>query len=240
MPTLTYVAAHLDNPPGFALALPLTSVKTRAAGSTTTTGIFSGMRSQPAPDQVLTDLGDKFLAALVNARADLGMFQDWQPGWFVSFSNRFTANFLHERVWAVLVERVDELDNVVVVDQEPHRQVFANAYVLRVKRHHPGDRISSYPTQSALRFWSSEITLPGLERVSLALGHMWDADLRRVGDAVVSFRDELDKPVWAVLVQRGAGRATGVSWTSVDPDLPEFDLSQVVDTPADEGGADPS
>ena len=206
-------------------------------------GIFSGMRTQPTPDRVLADLGDKFLEALVDAvdgaRADLRLFQDWQPGWFVTFSNRFTANFLHERVWAVLVERVDELDNVVVLDQEPHRQLFANAYVLRVKRHHPGDRISSYPTDGALRFWSSEVTLPGLERVSLALGYMWDADLRRVDDAVVSFRDELDRPVWAVLVQRDAGGATGVSWTPVDPNLPEFDLSQVVDTPADGSGADP-
>jgi len=197
-------------------------------------GIFIGMKAHPLPDQVLGDLGDKFLEALVaavdGARADLTRFRDWQPGWFVLFSNRFTANFLHERIWAGLVERGDDLDNVTILDQEPYRQLFANAYVLRVKRHHPGDRISTYPTEGARRFWSSEMALPGLEKVSLALGYMWDADLRGVGNAVISFRDELDKPVWAVLVQRGIEGVGGIRWTPVDPHMPEFDLSQVIDT----------
>ena len=194
------------------------------------------MQSHPRPTHVLADLGDKFLEALLDsvddARADLALFRDWQPGWFTSFSNRFTANFLHERVWAGLVGRLDELDNVIVLDREPHRQLHTQTYVLRVKRHHPGDRISSYPTEGALRFWSSEVTLPGLEQVGLALGYMWDTDLREVGDAVISLRDELDKPVWAVLVQRGAGGVAGITWTPADPNLPEFDLSQVLDDQA--------
>ena len=187
---------------------------------------------------MLANLGDKFLEALVTAvdgaREDLTTFQGWQPGWFVTFSNRFTANFLHERIWAGLVGRVDELDNVTVLDQEPYRQLFADSYVLRVKRHHPGDRISTFPTEGARRFWSSELMLPGLEKVSLALGYMWDADLRGVGDAVISFRDELDKPVWAVLVQRGTEGLGDIRWTPVDPNVPEFDLSQVMEPPAPE------
>lgn len=200
------------------------------------------MKSQPSPETVLTDLGDKFLEALVaavnGAREDLAQFQEWQPGWFVLFSNRFTANFLHERVWAGLVERGDDLDNVTIQDQEPFRQLFADSYVLRVKRHHVGDRISTFPTEGARRFWSSELMLPGLEKVSLALGYMWDPDLRGVGDAVISFRDELDKPVWAVLVQRGTEGVGGIRWTPVDPNVPEFDLSQVIGTsePKEEAG----
>ena len=167
------------------------------------------------------------------------MFREWQPGWYVMFSNRFTANFLHERIWDGLVRRVEDLDHVTVVDQEPHRQLFAQEYVLRVKRHHPGDRISTFPTEGARRFWSSELTLPGLEKVSLALGYMWDAELRGVGDAVVSFRDEVDKPVWAVLVQPGADGVGGIRWTPVDPNLPEFDLSQVIEStgPEEEAGS---
>ncbi len=140
-------------------------------------------------------------------------------------------------MWAGLVGEADQLEYVAVLDREPHRQLFTDRYVLRVKRHHPGDRISTYPTEGALRFWSSEVTLPGLEEVSLALGYLWDADQREVGDAVISFRDALDKPVWAVLVQHGEGGLAGVRWTPVDPNLPEFDLSQVAIEPeAGEGG----
>ena len=199
------------------------------------------MNSAADPDAVLQDLGDKFAEALVEsveaARADLDAFRAWQPGWFPSFTSRVTANFLHERLWAALVSRVDDLDHVDVLDREPRRELYSSTYVLRVKRHHVGDRISAYPTAGALKFWSSELTLPGLESVSLALGYMWDADLREVGDAVISFRNALDKPVWAIALTRGAGGATGITWAPVDPSLPDFDLSQVIDQPpAAEGG----
>lgn len=190
------------------------------------------MNPRPSPEQVLGELGDKVLEALVEAvdgaRDDLESFREWRPGWFSTFSSRFTANFLHERMWAGLVRRIDPLDHVTVLDREPHRQLHADGYVLRVKRHHPGDRISTYPTEGALRFWSSEMSLPGMEEVSLALGYMWDAELRKVGDAVISFRDALDKPVWAVRIQGEPGDVAGIRWAPVDPNLPEFDLSHVV------------
>ncbi len=198
------------------------------------------MISTPSPDVVLSDLGDKVLGALLDAvdqaRTDLDEFREWRPAWHSTFTNRFTANFLHERVWATLVENLHDLDNVEVVDREPQRQFHTTKYVVRIKRHRPGDRISSYPTHGALRFWSSQVTLPGLEQASLAMGYQWDADLRRVGDAVVSFRDELDKPVWAVVVRRSSAGGVPITWTPVDPELPELDLSSVLDgTAAEEG-----
>lgn len=210
---------------------PVTSVSPHLGG------IFSGMSSgSPDVNDVLADLGDKFVqsfvSSLTDAKRDLMEFRRWRPGWFPSFSARFIANFIHERLWAGMVDRLEEHSEVNIVDKEPRRELYhSRGYAVRLKRHLPGDRIRSFPTTGALNFWSNELTLPGMEVTSLALGYMWDADAREIGDAVMSYRDEMDKPVWAVVLseREGGAGATRIEWSPITPNLPEFDLSQIVE-----------
>lgn len=49
-----------------------------------------------------------------------------------------------------------------------------------------------------------------------------------MGDALLSFRDGKDNPIWAIKLRRTAGATAGFSWEPVAPDLPELDLSGVV------------
>ncbi|MCJ1687167.1 hypothetical protein [Rathayibacter sp. VKM Ac-2927] len=197
----------------------------------------------PDSDRVLADLGDRFVTAFVEAvdgaRDDYTALKQWQPSWVPSFTARFTANFLHERIWDRLVRATADFEEIEIHDREPVRELRSGAtYLLRIKRHHPGDRISADPTEASSAFWSSaSVTLPGLETFSLALGYYWDADLRALGDAVLSFRDGADNPIWAVRLQRDAGSATGFTWQPVAPDLPELDLSGVVREADEETGS---
>lgn len=208
-------------------------------------GIFSGMNSidHPDSDKVLADLGDSFVHSFIDAvdgaRDDFAAFRGWRPGWFPNFTNRFTANFLHERIWDRLVRAVGDMHGLHVVDREPVRELRSGTqYLIRVKRHHPGDRISAYPTEASSAFWSNSVlALEGLESFSLALGYMWDAGLRAVGEAVLSFRDGKDNPIWAIQLRRDTGTATGFSWTPVAPDLPEIDLSGVIREVEEESGS---
>lgn len=136
-----------------------------------------------------------------------------------------------------MVARVNDLPGVVVVDNEPHRELHhSTKYTMRIKRHSPGDRIRTYPTTGALKFWSSEMSLPGRENVSLAVGYLWDADERAIGHAIMSYRDALDHPVWAVTLSPGAGGASSITWRPVAPSLLEFDLGQIVAGEADAEG----
>ena len=197
---------------------------------------------KPNSHQVLADLGEPFVNAFVDAvdgaRADFAEFRGWKPGWFPGFTSRFTANFLHERIWDRLVNAASAIDGIAVIDQEPVRELRSGTlYVLRIKRHHPGDRISAYPTEASSAFWSTSVlALDGLESFSLALGYMWDTELRAVGEAVLSFRDGKDNPVWAIKLNRDAAAPTGFSWTPVAPELPEIDLSDVIREAEEEAG----
>ena len=208
-------------------------------------GIFSGMISReiPGSEQVLKELGDSFVQAFVDAvdgaRNDFAAFQKWQPSWFPGFTARFTASFLHERIWDRLIRDVDGTDGIHIVDREPVRELRSGTtYLIRIKRHHPGDRIAAYPTEAANAFWSNHtLTLDGLESFSLALGYYWDADLRAVGDAILSFRDGVDNPVWAIRLHRDKASTSGFSWTAIAPDLPELDLSDVLREAEEESGS---
>jgi hypothetical protein len=197
----------------------------------------------PDSEQVLADLGDRFvnsfISAVDGAREDFAELRAWQPSWFPSFTGRFTANFLHERIWDRLVRAVDGVEGIHISDREPVRELRSGtAYLIRIKRHHPGDRISAYPTEASSAFWSnSQLTLDGMEAFSLALGYYWDADLRAVGDAILSFRDGRDNPIWAIQLRNDTGNAAGFAWAPVAPDLPEIDLSRVVREAEEESGS---
>lgn len=181
----------------------------------------------------MNDLGDDFVQAFIGAvdgaRDDFSEFRAWQPSWFAGFSGRFTANFLHERIWDRLVRSASGMEAIHIHDREPVRELRSGTtYLMRVKRHHPGDRISAYPTEASSAFWSnSMVTLDGLESLSLALGYYWDADLRAVGDAILSFRDGKDNPIWAIRLRGDTTTTSGFTWEAVAPELPELDLSAI-------------
>ena len=202
--------------------------------------MYSG--EQPNSDQVIADLGEAFINAFVDAvdgsRSDYVELRNWKPGWFPGFTQRFTANFLHERIWDRLIKAVTSFEGVHIVDREPVRELRSGTrYLIRIKRHHPGDRISAYPTESSSAFWSnSALMLEGLESFSLALGYMWDADIRAVGDAVLSFRDGKDHPIWAIQLHRDAAAPSGFTWAPIAPELPELDLTRVIREDEEESG----
>lgn len=203
------------------------------------------MKSNGFPDgeDVVRDLGGPFIRAFVasvdGARQDFADFQAWQPGWFPSFTSRFTANFLHERIWDRLSRQVAGMEGVHIYDREPVRELRSGtAYLIRIKRHHPGDRISAYPTDASSAFWSNSVlTLDGLESFTLALGYYWDAELRAVGDAILSFRDGKDNPIWAIRLLGDANSASGFSWVPLAPELPEIDTRGIARDDAEKSGS---
>lgn len=125
---------------------------------------------------------------------------------------------------------VDHPD-VTVVDEEPTRQIhFGSNYVVRFKRHSSALKIESFPTPGALAFWTNRAALPGLELMTLAMGYIWNPDIGDIGDAILSFRDGKDNPVWSVTLDPNKGAsATDITWAPVPPELPQLDLSEIVD-----------
>lgn len=198
-------------------------------------GIFPGMFQYPDQQKVIDDLGDKFLLAFVKAveiaRDDLAAFEQFRPHWFINFSKRFVANFIHERMWDGMTRQLFDYPDVVIVDNEPTRQVHIGSnYVVRFKRHSSALKIESFPTPGALAFWTNRATLPGLELMSLAMGYIWNPDTGEIGEALLSFRDGKDNPVWSVKLNRNGGEsATDITWSPVPPELPQLDLSEIVD-----------
>ncbi|GAA1727504.1 hypothetical protein [Brachybacterium phenoliresistens] len=186
----------------------------------------------PSAEQVLDRLGDDFITAFIDAvdgaRADYRELKAWHPDWAPGYTSRFIANFAHERIWDRLTRQVRGRPGVEIRDEEPIREIRTGTmFVTRVKRHHPGERISTYPTAGALAYWAGRaITLEGLEQHSLAAGYYWDRETREIGDAVLSLREALDRPVWGITLERSASAPTGIAWTPIEPGLPELDLSQ--------------
>ena len=192
------------------------------------------MFSLPSDEQVTAALGDKFLTCFVDAvdaaRGDYEEFREWRPSWFASFTNRFTSNFVHERVWAYMVAGLDDQADVVILDKEPRRELIVGGkYVMRIKRHSEADRIRSYPTSAALDFWAQKPALAGLEQISLAVGYIWDKDERAVKAPVLSLRDGLDKrPVWAIRFTSRMAGADSIAWEPIEPTDPTMDLSTIL------------
>jgi Zn-dependent peptidase ImmA (M78 family) len=66
--------------------------------------------------------------------------------------------------------------------------------------------------------------------MTLAMGYIWDPELGEIGDAILSSRDGKDNPVWSVTLNPNDGEsATDITWAPVPPELPQLDLSEIVD-----------
>ncbi|BBY60608.1 hypothetical protein MSAR_37440 [Mycolicibacterium sarraceniae] len=101
-----------------------------------------------------------------------------------------------------------------------------------------GDRISTYPTRTAIEFWQqNNDMLPGLEEVRIAVGYRWDNELREIEAPVVSLRDGRDNVIWAIELSEPA-EGEKVSWKPIESTLPTIDLGDLAsDTDDDEGEA---
>lgn len=204
------------------------------------------MNAHPLQHVILVELGDKVQSAVAESVAaasdDLAWYRQQHPAWVAQHSERGLANWIHDRVWAHLMQRLDGEADITVVDREPTRVFRVGLkYLIRVKRHGTGDRISTYPTQTALQFYQQgqQSLFPNMHEVRLAAGYLWDADARAMGDAVISMRDGLDNVVWSVVIALDPGSG-GVS---IRP-MPAGPTDPIIDVPGaagDESGqADPA
>lgn len=185
----------------------------------------------PTDDEVVAELGDKFLTALVaavrGARDDIAEMREWRSGWFPNMHSRVLSNLIHDRIWDRLVTLIDSDPDTNVFEKGATREIAVGVHVrLRVKRHHIGDKISTYPTRTAIEFWrqSDQYTFAGLEEVRIAVGYRWDPETREVGAPVVSLRDGTDNVIWAVQLDEPAD-GVAVKWTAIEPTLPSIDLA---------------
>ncbi|MEO7193244.1 MAG: hypothetical protein ABIZ05_00235 [Pseudonocardiaceae bacterium] len=153
-------------------------------------------------------------------------------------SQRCLANLIHDRIWARLVAAVDGNPDIETIDREPVREIWISQnYQVRVKRHHPDDKISNYPTAAALEFWEQGSQLLSLEAITLGAGYRWIAQERRVGPAVISYRDGKDNPIWAVELDEPGEGTDAIGWRPITrPDLPTVDLFDATRADERDGG----
>lgn len=168
----------------------------------------------------MTELGDKFLAALVgtirDTRFDIADMRNWRPGWFPTMHSRCLSNLIHDRIWAHLVTLIASNPGTSIKDKGATREIVVGAHLrLRIKRHHAGDEISTYPTRTAIEFWQqgSQPAFPGLEEVRIAVGYRWDPDTREIRPPAVASRRERSRHLGS-----RTRRACGRREDHLDPD----------------------
>lgn len=160
------------------------------------------------------------------------------PTGMAPYLQRHVASFLHERIWGRMLPTLRGMPGAKVIDQEPERSVaIGSRYHVRFKRHRRGGTISTFPTDSAVRFWSNraEPISPDVEVWSLALGYLWQDD--QVKHALISLRESMDEIVWVrpLELALGASGAQEVSALTVESvDLPDFGLTTLVDEDIEE------
>lgn len=201
------------------------------------------MFSHSPADDVLQDLGDKVVSAVVtandHAREDYRVYREMNPQWAADHSERGIANWIHDRLWAHLGRVLDEVDDVLLISNGPTREIrVGTRFLVRVKRHDAKDRVRSYPTKAAHSFWAQSDTFEGLEDIRLSFGYRWNSEERKMGDALIALHDGLGtKPVWAVKVAAAESTAASpVTWAPIEPTLPQLDLSDVAAEDGEEEG----
>lgn len=186
-------------------------------------------------DSLSAFLGQPVLSAIVTARdksaADLSGWRRETPAEISRATPRGLANRISDSFVAHMLSALDGVDGVDFRERGISRQfVVREKVVLICKRHDAKDKISSYPTRSALDIWGGAITLDGLGTINLAAGYRWDKDLREIGVPVLSYRKALRaRPSWVVDLSRDADdvaapvrivQPTGPSFPVLD--LPDF------------------
>lgn len=190
-------------------------------------------------------LGGKFLiafaASVTGARSDIKAMRDWEPSWFPTMHSRCLSNIIHDRIWARLVAGIESDPSAEAIEYGPTREIaVGQTFRLRIKRHRIGDKISTYPTLTALGFWkqdNEQPSLDGFEEIRLAVGYRWNPDEREIEAPVLSFRDGKDNVIWAVELDEPTAGAKTVNWKPVqDPSLPTLDFGDLGDESGVSGG----
>lgn len=189
------------------------------------------MDQLPTATDVVSTLGNAFVGAFVDAVE--GSEQDRRtilvehPDWYATFTQRHVASFLHERLWGRMLPTFSQLQ-LNTIDKEPVREVVVGPYSIRFKRHNVDDDISTFPTDSAVRFWANTAQ-PALiegDPMSLAMGYLWDGD--HIVSPLISLRASIHEALWVrQLVREPSGEETPVirPLEAETADLPDFDLT---------------
>lgn len=172
-------------------------------------GIFSGMISLPDPEEVLNELGDKVIDAIVHAvgfaKEEFAHYRRQHPAWAAENAARTLADMIHDWMWSDVKQQLDSLSHVNLIDKDPRREIAVRvqspdrlSYLLRIKLHHLDGRTSSYQTQTVIDFELQGMTqtFPGWGEVRLEAGYEWDKDMRTIGEPVLSLRHGRNKVIW--------------------------------------------
>ncbi|MDO4259763.1 MAG: hypothetical protein Q4C87_09625 [Actinomycetaceae bacterium] len=186
----------------------------------------------PSPEQVSSDFGQDFLlafiAAVSEADRNLATLRKEHPDWAVTYSQRFYANFLHERIWGLMLPFLLNDPRFHVVNEEPHREFsLQGRYRGRFKKHDDSDGLRSYPTHSAIEFFLQPTPLP-LDEIAtypLAFGYNWDSELNQVRYPLFSLRESLGKATWVERLHLDTTTAQPqVLHSPVEPELPGLEV----------------
>lgn len=181
----------------------------------------------PSASIVVEALGDKIVDGLVAAhdhtKVDRAQYREQHPDWVAASSERGAANWLHDRFFAHLKQELDDVSTAYVHDDGVTREMWVGVnFRIRIKRHSPLGRVTTFPTHTALFFMAQPAaTLDLLEVVNLCAGYEWDGDLREPVSPVLSLRDGLDNVIWIhELRASGSAKATTPVLPTVDGPIP--------------------
>lgn len=173
-------------------------------------GIFSGMISHPSPEEVINELGDKVVDAIVHAvgfaKDEFARYRREHPDWAAENAARTIADMIHDWMWSNVKQQLDSLPHVNLIDKDPRREIAVQvqspdrlSYLLRLKLHHLDSRTSSYQTQTVIDFelQGTTQTFPNMGEVRLEAGYEWDSDTRTMGEPVLSLRHGRNNVIWA-------------------------------------------
>lgn len=197
-------------------------------------------------DAIRAELGDKMVDALVTAvtdtREDLALYRTSLPQFAYEQSARGLANWVNDRLWQHVQRQLFNIPGVLLHEHGATREVVVGTkYRLRLKRHSPAGFIRNYRTPTALAFWQLDsFALPGLAETRLCFGYVWDAEVERIGDPVMSRRTDQDTLLWMERLDESAGAGGATEATPIVPptipglpriDLPAADEKDGTDTP---------
>jgi hypothetical protein len=167
------------------------------------------MISHPSPEDVVSELGDKVVDAIVHAvevaKEKFAQYRALHPDWAADNAARTIADLIHDWMWTDVKQRLDLLPHVNLIDEDPRREIAVRvesaerlSYLLRIKLHHLDGRTSSYQTQTVMDFelQGGNETFPSWGEVRLEAGYEWDKETRTMGAPVISLRHGRNKIIW--------------------------------------------